>query len=84
MSSDSFPVLVLATANKVVKLSSNGPIVQGGTITFEAIALNNDVPATGKFEFLWKDNAIPSHEKKVSKSTWSLNLCVNFNCFITR
>lgn len=50
----------------ILKLSNNGPIVRGGTISFKAVLYNNDgTLASGSFKFVWNDNAIPSHSISV-------------------
>ncbi|CAH0545871.1 unnamed protein product [Brassicogethes aeneus] len=66
----------LVDANKEVQLTCNGPIVQGGTITFDAVALENRHPAKGPFQFFWSDNVKPPHERDIKqddpKDHWSI------------
>lgn len=60
-----------------VTISDDGPIVQGGTITFQAEVYDSDGSRPeGTFRFTWKDDTLPLHswvdETRYPNSTWSV------------
>ena len=62
---DLFGFLVLS--KYAVNLSSNDPVIVGGTVNFTAVLTDDgDIP-DGYFRFEWEDNAIPSHTKTVRR-----------------
>jgi len=49
-----------------VKLSHDGPVVLGGTITFRADLYTEDGRRPdGTFKYTWKDNSLMAHEYQV-------------------
>lgn len=49
-----------------VKLTHDGPVVLGGTITFKAELVDSDGQTpSGKFMYTWADNAIKQHTHQV-------------------
>lgn len=48
-----------------VALSSNSPVVRGGTVKFKAQLYEDDSPATGWYQYEWTDNSLPDHYRKV-------------------
>lgn len=58
--------ICLAEALADVKITHDGPVVVGGTITFKAELLNSDgTHPSGKFAYKWKDDALIPHQHKV-------------------
>lgn len=50
-----------------VKLTHDGPTVQGGIITFQADLYYSDgTRPSGTFVYIWRDDAVPSHRYEVS------------------
>ncbi|XP_026276701.1 uncharacterized protein LOC113205333 isoform X2 [Frankliniella occidentalis] len=61
----------------VVWITDNGPIVQGGSISFQAELLCSDGSRPeGSFRYYWKDNTLESHEwmdeSTHTSSTWNV------------
>lgn len=48
-----------------VKLSHDGPVVLGGTITFRADLYDGDERPQGFFRYTWRDNSLMKHEYQV-------------------
>lgn len=49
-----------------VKLSHDGPVVLGGTITFRAdLYESQGIPPKGIFQYTWQDNSLIKHEHQV-------------------
>lgn len=57
-----------------VLLSSNDPIIHGAQVTIKAVLLTTDgIRPEGSFQYIWEDDAIPTHTKEVR---YSLNAMV--------
>ncbi|KAK3909386.1 Collagen alpha-1(XXVII) chain [Frankliniella fusca] len=74
--------LCVECSNYVVWITDNGPIVQGGLITFQAELLSGDGSRpVGSFKFYWKDNGLEPHkwteETKSPRSTWNVTYPAN-------
>ncbi|XP_011496723.1 PREDICTED: uncharacterized protein LOC105361295 isoform X2 [Ceratosolen solmsi marchali] len=57
-----FLIWQVATSDRDVRLTHDGPVVLGGIITFRADLLDSDGQApSGSFIYTWKDNALDQH-----------------------
>ena len=55
------------TSDGDVKLTHDGPVILGGTITFKAELVDSDGQTpSGTFIYTWRDNALKEHYYKVS------------------
>lgn len=57
---------VTAWAEYVVELTSDAPVVAGGTVKFSAKLLDDGNLASGSFKYYWQDNSISGHSATVS------------------
>jgi len=55
----------LVTAKDYVKLSHDGPVVLGGTITFKADLYRDGERPRGTFRYKWNDNSLTKNEYQV-------------------
>lgn len=53
------------TAKDYIKLSHDGPVVLGGTITFRADLYRDGERPRGTFRYKWSDNSLMKHEYQV-------------------
>ncbi|XP_054282107.1 uncharacterized protein LOC129000137 isoform X2 [Macrosteles quadrilineatus] len=63
-----------------VSLTSNAPVVIGGTVQFRAeITEDNGHHASGEYQFRFRDNAIPQHSKTIDGQFTSASWEVTYN-----
>lgn len=70
-------VFFSVTAKDYVKLSHDGPVVLGGTITFRADLYTDDGKRPrGTFRYKWTDNSLMKHKYQVIITIMRRLLCV--------